>query len=169
MRLPPVPSPAKIAARVGLPSAAAGGTWLAILKAAPKTPALIVIGAVIAAVAIAGVMPMIVESISKRLPAIIRAWNEVRDLRRRRKMQNKLLQAVAEGNENAKEALRLQAISPDLPPGRRLPDDVLKQQWALAKSPPKRPGSGPPPDGAEVLDFPRKPPGIPGTPGQAPP
>jgi hypothetical protein len=99
-----------------------------------------VIGGVIAVVAIAGVLPMIVESISKRLPAIIRAWNEARDLRHRRKMQNKLLQAVADGNENAKEALRLQAISPDLPAGRRLPDDVLKQQWALPKSPPKRPG-----------------------------
>lgn len=168
MRLPPAPSPAKIAARVGLPGAAAGGTWLAILKAAPKTPTLMVIGGVIAVVAIAGVLPMIVESVSKRLPAIIRAWNEVRDLRHRRKMQNKLLQAVAEGNENAKEALRLQAISPDLPAGRRLPDDVLKQQWALPKNPPNRPGIGPPPDGAEVLDFPRKPPSTPGTPGQSP-
>lgn len=164
MRLPPVPSPAKIATRVAVPSAAAGGTWLAILKAAPKTPTLVVIGAVIVTVALAGVMPMIVESISKRLTAIIGAWSEARDLHHRRKMQHKLLNAVAEGNENAKEALRLQAISPDLPPGRRLPDDVLKQQWALPKNTPKRPG--PLPDGAEVLDFPRKQPGSPGTPGQ---
>jgi hypothetical protein len=154
MRLPPDLSPAKIATRVALPGAVAGGTWLAILKAAPKTPDLIVIGAVIAAVAIAGVMPMIVESISKRLPAIIKARSEARDLHHRRKTQDKLLQAVAEGNENAKEALRLQAISPDLPPGRRLPDEVLKQQWALLKNSPKKPSSGgPPPDGAEVLDI----------------
>jgi hypothetical protein len=168
MRLPPVPAPAKIAARVGLPGAAAVGTWLAILKAAPKTPDLIVIGAVMAVVAIAGVTPMIVESISKRLPAIIRAWNEARDQHHRRKMQSELLRAVAGGNENAKEALRMQAISPDLPPGRRLSDDVLKQQWALPKNPLKKPVSGTPPDGAEVFDFPRKPPGIPGTPGQPP-
>jgi hypothetical protein len=164
MRLPPVPSAATIATRVGLPGAAAAGTWLAILKTAPKTSALIVIGVVIAVVAIAAITPMIVETIFKRFPAIIKAWSEARDLRHRRKIQDKLLQTVAK--EDAKEALRLQAISPDLPSGRRLPDDVLKQQWALPKSPPKKPGNGPPPDGAEVLDFPRKPPGTPGTPGQ---
>lgn len=164
MRWPPIPSPAKIATRVALPGAAAVGSWLAILKAAPKTPTLIAISAVIAAVAIAGVMPMIVESISKRLPVIIRAWSEARDMRHRRKMQNKLLQAVAEGKENAREALRLQAISPDLPQGRRLPDEVLKHLWALPKSTSRKPGSGLPPDGAAVLDFQRKPPGSPGQP-----
>jgi hypothetical protein len=61
----------------------------------------------IAVVAIAGVTPMIVERISKRLPAIIKAWSEARDLHHRRKIQNKLLQAVAEGKEDAKEEGRI--------------------------------------------------------------
>ena len=161
MRRPPVPSLATVASHVVLPSTAAGGTWLAMLKAVPKAPDVVVIGAVMAAAAIAGVMPKIVESISKRLPAIIRAWHEARDSRLRRKMQNKLLGEVAGGNDNAKEALRLQAISPDLPPGRRLPDEVLKHQWALLKIPPKTPTSGGAPPaggGAEVVRLPVQPP-----------
>jgi hypothetical protein len=103
-----------------------GGNWLLYVSA----------GQAIAM--IVSVIPMVVEALSNRRPEIIRAKTlaqveatasraEARALLNRARMRDEILMMGMNSDkiEKTKELLRLMAINPDLPPGRRLDDETL--------------------------------------------
>lgn len=148
-------------ASVGVP-AAGSGYWLAHLAGVSEPQALTIGGALLAITAITAItvtLSRIIEIISD--PEARRAKSEAYALRHRTKADYRLAKRAAKKAtvEQILLILRQRAISPDLPKGRRLRDDVLDQQHALPKnrstakkpSPPPTESSG---SGGAILPFP---------------
>jgi hypothetical protein len=149
----------KAVSHTSLTLGGAGGGWLVALIADAKTKTVLLIAAVAGAL-IANGLTRVIESIYKRRPQTIKAKGEKKAriivaksegeaLIVRTQARAELLLAALDSDpdkaERAAEMLRLEPLNADLPPDRRLKDEILAKLLTAPKARNGRrgrPGSG---------------------------
>jgi hypothetical protein len=174
-----LPTPiGKIVPRIGLTFGGASAGWLAVVHVIRGTSTGVAIAIVAAATVLANALPKALEAVYKHRPrciaakgeadakriraksdatvAVITAKSDADTRKGREDTRNKLLLAAKE-NEPL-EAIKLQAMNPDLPASRRMTDEnILKLANSTTK--PRGTGKGPAHTPTGVVRPLRQPPG----------